>query len=141
MAGGKFTRRVNALQTSALQDAAQGSAEADAPPEGAPLGGTRAEAQQRLQVGLAGLGSMVLLIGLASALGNQADLNEELAVPEAAPTTEPTEAPPQRDPLADAGIVPEIPTEPTPPSGEGQVSDLPDRVVEDAQAPTNAPQN
>ena len=43
--------------------------------------------------------------------------------------------------LADAGIVPEIPAEPTPAHNEGQVSDLPDRVVEDAQAPTNAPQN
>ena len=136
MAGGKFTRRVNAVKASR-----QGSSEGETPPEGAPLGGTRAEAQQRLQVGLAGLGSMVLLIGLASALGNQADINEELAVPDAAPTTEPTEAPPQRDPLADAGIVPEIPPEPTPTPGEGQVEDLPDTAVEDAQPRTNAPQN
>ena len=132
MASGKFTRRVREMQE---------TSEGEAPPEGALLGGTRAEAQQRLQVGLAGLGSMVLLIGLASALGNQADINEELAVPDAAPTTEPTEAPPQRDPLADAGIVPEIPPEPSPTPGEGQVEDLPSAVVEDAQAPADAPRN
>lgn len=69
---------------------------------------------QRLQVGLFGLGSMVLLIGLASVIGSQADLTEERAVPEAAPTTEPTAAAPQRDPLADAGIVPDIPADSTP---------------------------
>ncbi len=84
------------------------------PPRGAPLGGTDAEAAQRLQIGLAGIGSMVLLVGLASVLGNQADLAEERAVPEAAPTTEPTAANPQRDPLADAGIVPDLPADPAP---------------------------
>lgn len=91
-----------------------GEEEGDAPPEGAPLGGTKAEAMQRLQVGLFGLGSMVLMIGLAGIIGNQADLTQDGAVPEAAPTTEPTEAAPQRDPLADAGIVPDIPAEPSP---------------------------
>ncbi len=80
--------------------------------DGAPLGGTRAEAIQRLQVGLFGLFSMVLVVGVANIIYNRAQQTEELAVPEAAPTTEPTEAPPQRDPLADAGVVPDIPTEP-----------------------------
>lgn len=95
-----------------------GTTQDEAAPEGAPLGGTRAESTQRLQVGLAGLGSMVLLVALASVLGSQADLTDQAAVPEAAPTTEPTEASPQRDPLADAGIVPDIPAEPSPtPSG------------------------
>ena len=91
----------------------------ETPPDGAPLGGTRAEAAQRLQVGLFGLGSMVVLIGLASAIGSQADRTQESAVPEAAPTTEPTEVVPQRDPLADAGIVPDIPAEPSPTPSEG----------------------
>lgn len=90
-----------------------GSTTADAPPEGAPLGGSKAEAMQRLQVGLFGLGSMVLLIGLASIIGAQADITQEGSVPESAPTTEPTEAASQRDPLADAGIVPDIPAEPS----------------------------
>jgi len=113
MTGGKFTRRVSDAQ-SAHQSGQQGAPNGEAPPEGAPLGGTKSEAAQRLQVGLFGIGSMVLLVGLASILGNQADLAEERAVPNAAPTTEPTEASPQRDPLADAGIVPDIPSEPSP---------------------------
>lgn len=98
MKPGKFKRRVLEMRSEGAK-------------EGAPLGGTRAEAAQRLQVGLAGLGSMVLLVGLASVLGNQADRTEESSVPEAAPTTEPTEAVPQSDPLVDAGILPDVPVE------------------------------
>lgn len=79
---------------------------------GAPLGGTREEAAHRLQVGLTGLAAMVLLVGLASIIQGRAAISEETAVPEAAPTTEPSEAPPLRDPLADAGVVPDLPAEP-----------------------------
>ena len=94
-------------------------------------GGTKAESNQRLQIGLFGLGSMVLLIGLATIIGNQADLTQESAVPQAAPTTEPSEAPPQRDPLADAGIVP-LPVEAPDEATEAPVvEDLPDSAVED----------
>ena len=96
----------------------------------------RAEANQRLQVGLSGLAAMVLLVGLASIIGSQADASRENAVPDAAPTTEPTEAPPQRDPLVDAGIVPDIPTEPEAEVIDSPVEDLPDSVVEDT-APTD----
>ncbi len=78
----------------------------------APFGGTRAEAIQRLQVGLTGLCAMIFIIGVASAIGGQADIAEEAAVPDAAPTTEPSAASPQRDPLADAGVVPDIPAQP-----------------------------
>jgi hypothetical protein len=67
---------------------------------------------QRLQVGLTGLIAMILIIGLANAIGGQADIAEEAAVPDAAPTTEPTIAPPQSDPLADAGVVPDRATQP-----------------------------
>lgn len=91
-----------------------------------PAGQTRAEAVQRLQVGLFGIGSMVLLVGLASIIGSQADLTDESAVPEAAPTTEPSPAPSQANPLADAGVVPDIAAEPSPvPSPEPL--DLPPR--------------
>jgi hypothetical protein len=55
-----------------------------------------------------GIGAMVLLVGLASIIGGQADMNENLAVPEAAPTTEPKPKPAQANPLADAGVVPDI---------------------------------
>ncbi len=109
MTGGKFTRRVSQARSQV-----SGTRDGEAAPSGAPLGGTKSEAAQRLQVGLFGIGAMVLLVGLANVLGNQADRTEEGAVPEAAPTTEPTAAAPQRDPLADAGIVPDIPAEPSP---------------------------
>lgn len=75
---------------------------------------TRAEAVQRLQVGLFGIGAMVLLVGLASIIGGQAERNDQLAVPEAPPTTEPSDAPAQANPLADAGVVPDIAAEPSP---------------------------
>lgn len=73
----------------------------------------RVEAVQRLQVGLFGIGAMVLLVGLASIIGGQADLADELAVPEAAPTTEPSPSPTRANPLADAGVVPDIEAEPS----------------------------
>ncbi len=114
----------------------------DAPPEAAPLGGTQTEAMQRLQIGLFGIGAMVLLVALASVIGSQADQAEEAAVPEAAPTTEPTEAPPQRDPLADAGIVPDIPAEPTPtPTPTPEPLDLPtsEPAPQQSQLPADAP--
>ncbi len=74
----------------------------------------RSEAVQRLQVGLFGIGAMVLLVGLASIIGGQADKNDLLAVPEAAPTTEPGAPAGQNNPLADAGVVPDIAAEPSP---------------------------
>lgn len=104
----------------------------------APLGGTNAQAMQRLQVGLTGLAAMVLLVGLASIIGTQADRTQENAVPEAAPTTEPTEAAPQRDPLADAGIVPDLPAESTPsPSPTGEAAGPPPAPADGPGGPAN----
>ncbi|WP_271077147.1 hypothetical protein [Aurantiacibacter sp. MUD61] len=79
-----------------------------------PLGGTRAERVQRLQVGLFGIVAMVLLIGLADIVISRAQQTEAITVPDAAPTVEPTETAAPRDPLSDAGVVPELPAEPTP---------------------------
>ena len=84
----------------------------------------RGEAVQRLQVGLFGIGAMVLLVGLASIIGGQADRNDQLAVPEAAPTTEPGGQAAQANPLADAGVVPDIAAEPSP-SPAAKTLDLP----------------
>lgn len=56
---------------------------------------------------------MVLLVGLANIIQDRARIAEEMSVPEAAPTTEPVAQSTQSDPLADAGLVPDIPTEPT----------------------------
>lgn len=76
-------------------------------------GQARSEAVQRLQVGMFGIGAMVLLVGLASIIGGQAEMNDDQAVPEAAPTTEPVAKPAQANPLADAGVVPDIADEPS----------------------------
>ncbi|MFM7403389.1 MAG: hypothetical protein ACKO1N_04680 [Erythrobacter sp.] len=75
---------------------------------------THSEAMQRLQVGMVGIVAMVLLVGLASVIGGQAERNDRLAAPEAAPTTQPGAAAAQANPLADAGVVPDIAAEPEP---------------------------
>lgn len=86
-------------------------------PEGAlpsaPLGGTRAEALRRLQMGALGVVAVLLLIGLASIIKDRATESESTAVAGAAPTTAPTTAVPAADPLAEAGVVPDIPASPT----------------------------
>ncbi len=76
-----------------------------------PLGGTRAQAMQRLQIGIAGVVLMILMVGLASIIQNRAELSDATAVPQAAPTTEPTANPEQNDPLAEAGVVPNMPSD------------------------------
>lgn len=114
------------------------SSEELASAEVAAINNARAETAQRLQIGLSGLGAMILLVGLASVIGSQADASRESAVPEAAPTTEPTEAPPQRDPLVDAGIVPDIPAEPSP-IPEDLPADLDPPTVEDARPSDDVP--
>lgn len=101
-----------------------------------PMAGTRAERIQRLQIGLFGIGAMVLLVGLADVVISRAEQTQAAAVPEAAPTVEPSETPGLRDPLADAGVVPELPAQPTPTAGNTPpTGDLP---AGGAQA-TNAP--
>ncbi|MFN4038952.1 MAG: hypothetical protein ACK4IB_06425 [Erythrobacter sp.] len=79
-----------------------------------PAPATRAEGIQRLQVGLFGIAAMVLLVGLASIIGSQADLADEAAVPDAAPTTEPRANDPSRNSSSDPVVVPDIPAEPSP---------------------------
>lgn len=92
----------------------------------------RREIIHRLQVGLSGLGAMILLVGLANIIQDRARLVDEQAAPEAAPTVEPVAVPTQSDPLADAGVVPDLPAEPSPTAQEpailpeqGEVSDRP----------------
>ena len=93
------------------------------------VGLSRAQAAQRLYVGLFGLGAMVLLIGLANIIMNQAMEAEATMVPEAASTMAPTETTTTAsDPLADAGVGPDLPSEPIQPT----VKQLP-------PLPTNAP--
>ena len=81
----------------------------------APLAGTRRQSLQRLQVGLFGLGAVILLVGLANiiistAQQNQAAVVEEL--PPVAPGDVPAPRDAPRDPLADAGVAPDLPVDP-----------------------------
>jgi hypothetical protein len=77
-----------------------------------PLGGTRSQSMQRLQIGLFGLAAMVLLVSLANIIKTNAAQNEARVVPEAAPTVAGAEAQAtDSDPLADAGLVPDMPDE------------------------------
>lgn len=78
----------------------------------APLAGTRAQAVQRLQVGLSLLLGVVLIVGLANVILERAKQSEEAAVPQAASTVAPSPESTANDPLADAGVVPDLPQEP-----------------------------
>src|SRR5918993_973891 len=76
----------------------------------APLAGTRGQAIQRLQVGLFGLAAMVLLVALANIIMNNAEHNQATVVPESAPAAGAKQGAGQAsDPLAGAGVVPEMP--------------------------------
>ena len=76
----------------------------------APLAGTRSQSMQRLQIGLFGLAAMVLLVSLANLVVTNSEKNEALVVPEAAPTVAAEGgSAPDSDPLADAGVVPDMP--------------------------------
>ncbi len=84
----------------------------------APLTGTRVERLQRLQVGLFGLGTMILLVGLANIIQTSAQQNQAAAGPEDVPAVGTEDVPPPpRDPLVDAGVVPNLPVE-TDPQGD-----------------------
>lgn len=107
--------------------------------EPAPLSGTRAERIQRLQIGLFGIGSMVLLVALADVVISRAEQTKAAAVPEAAPTVQPTETPAPRDPLVDAGVVPELPAEPGPSPSASAAQPTGD-VPPPTQPSGNAPQ-
>lgn len=80
----------------------------------APLGGTRAEAVQRLQVGASLLLGIVLIVGLANVIEERAKQSDRGVVPEAAATVAPaSEEALANDPLADAGVVPDLPAAPS----------------------------
>jgi hypothetical protein len=74
----------------------------------ASLAGTRAQSIQRLQIGLSGLAAMALLVGLATVIMDRARQTDAGAVPEAAATTAANAAQPVNDPLADAGVAPDV---------------------------------
>jgi len=76
-------------------------------------GTLRAETMQRLQIGIVGVAIMLLLMGLAQVIFDQVQQSEAGTVPQAAATVEPADVPQtQNDPLAEAGVVPDLPSEP-----------------------------
>jgi hypothetical protein len=94
----------------------------------APLAGSRSQSMQRLQIGLFGLAAMTLLVSLANIILNNAEKNEARVVPEAAPTVAAENGTPTvSDPLADAGVVPDMPDAPEqgPAGTQGQSGDAP----------------
>ncbi|GGD55873.1 hypothetical protein [Croceicoccus mobilis] len=93
--------------------------------ESSGLQGTRAQALQRLQVGVGGLAAMVLVVGLASTIMQQARQSSDPAAPTAAAEQEKKAG----DPLVDIGVQPELPNE------EVTVPDLPvEQIVPEEQA-------
>lgn len=88
-----------------------------------PLGGTRAERIQRLQVGGFGLFAMVLIVALADIVISRARQTEATSVAE--PVSSAAEAEVPRDPLADAGVVPDLPDDPATADAEPGTGDAP----------------
>lgn len=101
----------------------------------APLGGTRAQAMHRLQIGIAGVLGILVLIGLVSAIENRAQQTEARSVPEAASTAVPSDASRRSDPLVEAGIVPDLPETPAP-TASARVPILPEQGATGARTET-----
>lgn len=77
-----------------------------------PLAGSRAQRMQRLQVGVFGIAAMVLVVGLANIIQTNAERTESQVVAEAVDEGgTPSAEQPAADPLAEAGVVPGMPTE------------------------------
>jgi hypothetical protein len=74
----------------------------------------RAEVIHRLQVGLSGLVAMLLLVSLANLITNRASQSEKTAVPDTATSAAATDDNgANKDPLVDAGVVPQLPAHST----------------------------
>ena len=74
----------------------------------ASLAGTRAQSIQRLQIGFSGLAAMALLVGLATVIMDRARQTDAGAVPEATTTSAAMDVQPVNDPLAVAGVAPDV---------------------------------
>jgi len=99
----------------------------------------RREAIHRLQVGFSGVGAMILLVGVANIIMNSVKDTQASAVPEAAPTVVASQTPaPARDPLADAGVVPDLPAEPEPEPEAGPAQATPSGAAPEPNPAGNA---
>jgi hypothetical protein len=79
-----------------------------------PLAGTRSQMMQRLQFGLGGLGAMILLVGVANVIVERVKQTDASVVPEAAASVAANQTPVASDPLADAGVAPDVAATPSP---------------------------
>ena len=84
----------------------------------------RAQAVHRMQVGLFGLAGMLLLVGLANIIMDRALLGDDATAASSAAaasaakvSSEGAAASPANDPLADIGVVPDMPAAESPASG------------------------
>ena len=84
----------------------------------------RAQAVHRMQVGLFGLAGMLLLVGLANIIMDRALLGDDATAASSAAaasaakvTPEGAAASPANDPLADIGVVPDMPAAQSPAAG------------------------
>lgn len=107
-----------------------------------PLGGTRRQRMQRLQFGLFGLAAVLLMVGLANIIIASVQENRA-ALPEELPPVQNEDVPRPRDPLANAGVVPELPVgsaaDPSAPAAS--MGTDPAAVGPAAPAASNAPGN
>jgi len=100
-------------------------------------GSARAEAVKRLQFGVLGLAAVLMMIGLAKVVMDRANQTDATAVPEAIEQV--TAGPPTKqgkDPLADAGVVPDLPVAKQAPV---LLPDLPQVDHREDQPAANAP--
>lgn len=74
----------------------------------------RREAMQRLQLGVSGVLTMFLLVGLASVIDHRADLADAATVPAAVVEPQASNSQADDDPLVSAGVVPDLPSTPAP---------------------------
>ena len=86
----------------------------------------RAQAVHRMQVGLFGLAGMLLLVGLANIIMDRALLGDDATAASSAAaasaakvSSEGAAASPANDPLADIGVVPDMPAAQSPAAGAG----------------------
>ncbi len=87
-------------------------ARSDSEAESFPLLGTRRQRVQRLQIGIFGLATMVVLVALADIIISSAEENRTGVAEDMPPVTnEDLPPPPPRDPLVEAGVVPNLPVD------------------------------
>lgn len=80
----------------------------------------RAEVIHRLQIGLSGLLAMLLIVSLANLITNRASQSDKTAVSDTSTSTAATDDKgANKDPLVDAGVVPQLPAQSTDGSTEG----------------------